>query len=232
MSLNPDKLVEQLLDQGMTEQQITDLVAQEILRSRRHEPESGAKANDDAADQPDRTPDDDAPYKAGETSAVGIERSEPSGPTETKAADVIRRVVQQVNASDPDGPREAMVLMSEYLSESHSGPLPSPRQALAYESILPGFTERCLVDYEANNQAMRNSLAKRDRRLDRGQVFALVFALTCLLCGLTFAVLGYAKVGGAVIVGVIGAVVSAFLATKKRPAKALRESTEEADTDR
>lgn len=207
ISMNVDKLVEQLLDQGMTEQQIVDLVTEQVIRSR-FETETNTSGNQ----APDAQDVEVPPAVSAPGDMELVERR-------SEAAEIVGEVVERLDRSavDPQLLYDSGAVTESFLmlSERFAGPMPSPRHAEQYERILPGFTDRCLSIHENNSKSVRDSLAISDRRLDRGQLFALIFALACLLSGLGFAFLGHPAAGAAVTTTTLVSVVGAFLYNKR-----------------
>lgn len=214
--MNVNELVEQLLDQGMTEQQIVELVTEQVIRSRSDPMDASRNEALDAGETVEMKDDLLPVVSAGE--------AEPPARS-PGAGGIVGEIVERLNRSDDpqllydSGSVTESILM---LSERFDGPMPSPRHAEQYERILPGFTDRCLSIHENNSQSMRDNLATTGRRLDRGQWFALIFALACLLSGLGFAALGYPAAGATVTTTTLVSVVGAFLYKKRTRQKKRR----------
>ena len=63
----------------------------------------------------------------------------------------------------PEGQRHAVIELLE-ASETHSGPLPAPRQLSDYEAVLPGLAERIVRLTEAEQQHRHATVALALRR--------------------------------------------------------------------
>ena len=99
--------------------------------------------------------------------------------------------------------------------ESHSGPMPSPRQLAMYDAVLPGTAQVIRDEFQANgahvrrmeNRALEAHKNDNDRNRKAAEkliwgAFALIFALAWL---------GYEKAAIAVAISVVSAVVAGFL---------------------
>jgi uncharacterized membrane protein len=195
--MHPDKLVEQLLDQGMTEQQITDLVAQQIIRTRTKGANGQPSTNGQIAPNEDSV---DAPTPS-------TESKDSPDPTRATAAEIFIDISDRLNdaAVDPQVIYEAAMVQ---LHSRFSGPMPPPHLAAAYEELLPGFMDRCMAVYEKDSEAIRRNVATTASRYDRGQGFAFFFSLASLSAGVVIAALGSPVLGtvfsGTTLVSIVG----------------------------
>ena len=103
------------------------------------------------------------------------------------------------------------------IAASFSGPLPPPSTLERYEQIAPGAAERVIAMAE-RNQAHRHALETAAvhheiQISNRGQVCALIVALTGISAGAYIASLGQPVAGSGVVGGVIATIAVTYLKT-------------------
>jgi uncharacterized membrane protein len=105
----------------------------------------------------------------------------------------------------------------------HTGPLPAPEDFRAYEKVLPGASDRIVAMAETSlaAQLKRMDISAEEMRLGfheaaRGQVYAFVLALVCLLIG-GYLVQGGQQISGTIFGGVgLGAIIYTIIQGKRR----------------
>lgn len=105
-----------------------------------------------------------------------------------------------------------------HIQKSHSGPLPDPETLSQYSEIIPDGAER-IMQMAEKEQNFRHGHTRNvaKRKLDqetRGQWFAFILAVVCIIGGIYLTVIGKDTAGMSVIIGSIATLVGAFLVTK------------------
>jgi uncharacterized membrane protein len=105
----------------------------------------------------------------------------------------------------------------------HKGPLPAPEDFRAYEDVLPGASDRivAMAEKSLGAQLKGMDISAEEMRLGfreaaRGQVYAFVLALVCLLVG-GYLVQGGQQISGTIFGGVgLGSIIYTFIQGKRR----------------
>lgn len=109
--------------------------------------------------------------------------------------------------------------------ETHSGPMPSPKQLLEYESALPGLASEIRDEFLANGKHVRElekaALEAHKGDNEQNQKVAERLVWGALLAAILLAILGHDWVAGTIAVSTVGAVITGFL--KQRAALASRK---------
>lgn len=208
-----DARLEELRALGLSEPEIMDLVNRELMRmaADRRKETKAPPASETAVPVPGEVTALVGPEQAAPTSAQGGAHSD-EGVSEIPAPSGSgdrNRVPQIIH--DP-GPHSGQVSAFS----SFSGPMPPPVYARAYEELCPGFTERNLAMLEKESAAAIASAESSDRRLARGQVFALVVALAMMGVALALVFQGESGYAAMVIGAEMVALVSAFLYRERK----------------
>ncbi|NVB39365.1 hypothetical protein G6O69_16100 [Pseudenhygromyxa sp. WMMC2535] len=175
--MNLEDYYNRLLSQGMTEPQIADLVAKEIMKQR-----SSQSASEEAESAPESLLGlVEVVLSQAETAETDTEESSSSSLSQQALA---KRVADKIQGnSSPVGPQPqaigAIPTAPELAFFAHTahfaGPMPPPTLAREYEALVPGFTERCLVIHEKQVESQLRVVEESNRRRSKGQFFALIF---------------------------------------------------------
>eukprot|EP01037_Dinobryon_pediforme_P009570 gene9570-9646_t len=122
----------------------------------------------------------------------------------------------------------------ELLTESTSGPLPSPILLQQYDAIIPNGAERIMAMAEADQkhihemQSCEMKLYERDHnRADRGQLFGFAALLAMLGCAAYLTIMGYQVAGGVLGGAMIVAIVTIFVKGKNYQADKVEQKIPE-----
>ena len=146
-------------------------------------------------------------------------------------------IVQQLEPFvPPDRMGEAVQVVSMLIAQSHSGPLPAPRDFANYDRALPGAAERILAmaeNEQTHRHGIEDNLVARELGFKvRGQLFAFIGLLVMLGAVLAMSVMGHAtagaSLGGAVIIGVV----ALFLGQRWTPGRGGGKSPPFAEIDK
>lgn len=224
-----EKRLEGLRALGMSEQQIIDHVHQELLRfargrggaMRRLAPEPSDDDGDTGTGHSSAEPPNESSMAASSVAPLKMEAEQPQPDSVVRAPSSLASSgsAQSPRPSlrvDSNSPRELQLLRVDSSMQRFAGPLPPPALAREYEALCPGFTDRHLKILEETAAAERDTMRASDRRLDRGQAFALAAALAVMAFGSLLAILGSPGIGAAVVGGEVVALVSAFLYRERR----------------
>lgn len=182
---------------GFTEQQIVDMVHRELARARK-----------EAVSSPQ--PDADAPaLPRGKTGSGRV----PSADGRSRGELELNRMPRGRRTPVDWNPTDLVLNVDSHYEhhEWYSGPHPHPALAREYEKLCPGFMDRQLRMQEEELRVRWRVLDRRDSRLERGQRYALIAALSVMASGAFIAWLGSPGTGASLIGGVVVALVSAFL---------------------
>lgn len=119
--------------------------------------------------------------------------------------------------------------------ESHSGPMPSPRQLAMYDSVLPGTAKIIRDEFQTNSAHVREmerralDAHKDDNDKNRKAAEKLIWGAIGLI--LVLALLGREHVAIAVAVSLVGAVVTGFLSNRYRSTKREAEQDDHSSSE-
>lgn len=128
-------------------------------------------------------------------------------------------------------------IVSYFGHESHSGPMPSPRQLAMYDAALPGTAQVIRDEFQKNAEHIRTSESKildytrddniQNRRVAERLVWGALVSIVLL------AWIGQPKVAIAVAVTTVGAVITGFLQqrSKANKAKSKRSDSNKIDNE-
>lgn len=103
--------------------------------------------------------------------------------------------------------------------ESHSGPMPPPKQLAHYEKVLPGTAQIIRDEFQANGAHVRHmeqralEAQKDDNDQNRHVAERLVWG--ALISSFILALTGHEWVAGTIAVSTVGAVITGFLHQRK-----------------
>lgn len=112
------------------------------------------------------------------------------------------------------------VITTVLKAESHSGPLPSPKQLAKYNELLPGTADIIIGEYQANGSHVRNmerlalEAQKDDNDRSRRVAERLVWASLASVIGLALS--NHESVAIALAVTTVGAIISGFFVGKEK----------------
>lgn len=145
----------------------------------------------------------------------------PAPPTEEAASTAVtKEEVARLEQLVLEQRLESREFIARIQHESHSGPMPSPRQLALYDAVLPGTAQVIRDEFQANSAHVRAvelrvlEFTKDDNDKNRKAAVGLVAA--GLIATVLLALAGRDGVATAIAVSTIGAVITGFL---KRPAK-------------
>ena len=107
--------------------------------------------------------------------------------------------------------RNSKVMVASWFA----GPIPPPEVLAQYDKYVPGLSEKLINNFleESNHRReMERDAAKNDIILSRrGQIFALIAVVICVIVGGLVAWHGQPLAGGTIATGTIVAVVTVFI---------------------
>lgn len=157
-------------------------------------------------------------------STDGLQRFEVEGVEESE----LHRLIEEETRSQ---------IVSYFEHESHSGPMPSPRQLAMYDAALPGTAQVIRDEFQKNAEHVRLSeskvldYTKDDNNQNRRVAERLVWG--SLISVLLLAWMGQSGVAIAVAVTTVGAVITGFLQQRSRAnkEKGKRSDSSESEND-
>lgn len=147
--------------------------------------------------------------------SVNGEPNKPSQDAKAPAKEALDELTSLIKAGKQE---QAQSVLESYF-EYQSGPLPSARELLGYENLLPGAAERILAMAE-REQTQRHELELTIVRTEvvlkrRGQWMALSALVSMLSLIAVFVYLGAPRAGAGLGVVIVASVVYAFLNLRK-----------------
>jgi uncharacterized membrane protein len=131
----------------------------------------------------------------------------------------------------PDEQKTILVSEIVEVSESHQGPVPSPRQMAGYKKIDPSIPDRLVAAFERqaeHRQKLEMTVVKDDFRLkSRGQTFAFSMVVVILAFCAFLAVWGSIAAAATVATSTIVGIAYVFVTGRKMPLEAPIEDAEQ-----
>ncbi len=136
----------------------------------------------------------------------------------------------QAGSSDDNNPIEDLLIQA-YRQESFTGPLPHPKILALYEEIVPGSADRIIsmAENQANHRTKfeNTSLAIDGKLAERGQIFAFIIAVICIISTIALALSGHDTVAGVLGGTTIVGLVTTFLGVRHKKNKEAVENSKE-----
>nr|MBV6630593.1 DUF2335 domain-containing protein [Oceanococcus sp. HetDA_MAG_MS8] len=128
---------------------------------------------------------------------------------------------------------EQVVSISVEASQSFSGPIPHPDTLRSYDEVDPGFSNR-IVEMAESEQKHRHALQSTAlngtvAEIARGQHYAFLLCLICLLGSIGLIVAGHSVAGTIFAGGTVTGVASMFISGRRR--RKPEPNTEDPDED-
>jgi uncharacterized membrane protein len=121
-------------------------------------------------------------------------------------------------------------VISAYIEESYSGPIPHPRILGQIDEIVPGAAKQILDDAHgqtAHRQEMeRKYLDAGIENSRRGQWFGFIVAMSVVLGSMGLIALGYSVWGFSLALFGLAALVGVFVYTQRRESRELRQASQ------
>lgn len=143
-----------------------------------------------------------------------------SGDSPKTLADIVREVAPEALGKIPEEKQSLLVTVNEtrHVHSVRSAPLPEPSELAAYNSIIPNGADRILKMAEAQSahriQIEALVISSQQKQGFCGQLFALIIALTVVVCA-TFAAISGQPTFASIIGGTaLVSITSAFLYTR------------------
>ena len=107
------------------------------------------------------------------------------------------------------------ITISEYLSQSYSGPLPPADEMAQYEETLPGSANRIIAMTENQNkhriEMEKIDLPIQHEQFKRGQIFSLIIGVFGLSVTTVLALFGHDVVAAIIGTITIGTIITSFI---------------------
>lgn len=140
--------------------------------------------------------------------------------------------VQEIMKLIPEEKREkAMSALTVIRQESFAGPIPPPQVLKGYEDVLPGSADRILKMAENQQQHRieieKKAISSQAENSKRGQIFAFIVFILCVIVGLVFAYLDMKTFAGVFLTTTMVILVGFFIGTKVKIHSNLKEKAKD-----
>ena len=140
-----------------------------------------------------------------------------SASSEKKIPEKLEKIIDFI--PDDENKREATNLLSEitvseYLSQTYSGPLPPSGEMAQYEETLPGSADRIIAMAEMQNKHRREmekiDLPVQHKQFKRGQKYSLIIGILGLAATTVLGLYGHDVVAAIIGSITIGSILASF----------------------
>lgn len=143
--------------------------------------------------------------------------SQPDDEKNQESSIAAQEIINLVPEEYREKARNALMIIRQ---ESFAGPIPPPQVLQGYETILPGSADRIIKMAENQQQHRINiedkAVSGQVGNTRRGQVFAFIVFILCVLVGLVFAYLDMKVFAGIFLTGTMVTVVALFIGGKEK----------------
>lgn len=152
--------------------------------------------------------------------------SQPNVENNKESLSADQEIIRLVPEKDREKARNALMIIRQ---ESFAGPIPPPQVLQGYESILPGSADRIIKMAESQQQHRINiedkAVSGQVANTKRGQVFAFIVFILCVIVGLVFAYLDMKVFAGIFLTGTMVTVVGLFIGGKEKVHSDLKQKS-------